>query len=72
MPSPTLRLRELRDAAGLTQVELAEKLGVSQKTVSRLESGTKPRADLDQLAAICRVLKCTMSDLVPITKRRSR
>ena len=39
------RLRELREARGLTQVDVAEKLGVSQAHVSRVESGyEKPRS----------------------------
>jgi DNA-binding XRE family transcriptional regulator len=33
------RLRRARDEAGLTQVELAEALGVSPSTVSRWENG---------------------------------
>ena len=36
------RLRELRVAAGLTQAELAEHIGVSNTYVSALESGRKP------------------------------
>jgi transcriptional regulator with XRE-family HTH domain len=34
-----LALRELRHAAGLTSVQLAERLGVAQSTISRLERG---------------------------------
>jgi ribosome-binding protein aMBF1 (putative translation factor) len=34
-----LRIRELREAAGLTQKELAGSLGVSQQVIARLESG---------------------------------
>ncbi|MDR0945249.1 MAG: helix-turn-helix transcriptional regulator [Bifidobacteriaceae bacterium] len=33
------RLRELREAEQLTQVELAEKVGVSQNRISRIENG---------------------------------
>lgn len=33
------RLRELREASSLTQVELAQRLQVSQNRVSRIESG---------------------------------
>lgn len=39
-------LRETRRSAGLTQMELARHLGVSQSTVSRVERGTvKPSSD---------------------------
>ena len=33
------RLREAREAAGLTQAELAERIGVSRKTVNTVENG---------------------------------
>ena len=34
------RIRELRKACGLTQEQLAERIGVEQKHVSRIELGT--------------------------------
>lgn len=38
------KVRELREIKGLTQEELANKIGVSLKTISRYESGeSKPR-----------------------------
>lgn len=33
------RLRELREGAGLTQQQLAERIGVSQRQVSKIEAG---------------------------------
>jgi putative transcriptional regulator len=33
------RLKEVRTAAGLTQLELAEKIGVSRKTINTVENG---------------------------------
>ena len=33
------RIREARDARGLTQAELAERIGVSRKTVNTVENG---------------------------------
>jgi len=43
------RLRELRKASDLTQVELAERLQVSQNRVSRIEHGDIERAHVDTL-----------------------
>lgn len=43
------RLRELREAAELTQVELAKRLDVSQNRVSRIEHGDISRAQVDTL-----------------------
>lgn len=33
------RLRELRELAGLTQAELAQRIGVGQRQVSKIENG---------------------------------
>ncbi|WP_182347805.1 helix-turn-helix transcriptional regulator [Tomitella gaofuii] len=38
------RLRELREQAGLTQAQLAERIGVGQRQVSKIENG-----DLDSV-----------------------
>jgi len=43
------RLRELREASNLTQVELASRLHVSQNRVSRIEHGDVERAQVDTL-----------------------
>ena len=52
-----LRLfRETREAANLTQVQLAEKLGQSQSFVSKCERGER-RLDMVQLRTICKLLE---------------
>lgn len=38
---PPARLRQMREAAGLTQGELGARLGISKATVSRMENGTR-------------------------------
>ena len=43
------RLRELREANGITQMELASRIKVSQNRVSRIEHGDIERAQLDTL-----------------------
>lgn len=40
------RLKRARQNAGLTQAELADRLGTRQYTVSRIEGGRKPRKHL--------------------------
>jgi len=69
-------LRETRRAAGLTQVELAKKIGLSQSFVSKAEVGER-RLDVIQLRAICRVLGTTLPAFVTkleerLTKRQRR
>jgi transcriptional regulator with XRE-family HTH domain len=49
-------LRDVRQRAGVTQVELAKLLGRTQSFVSKVERG-ETRLDLVQLREICRVLK---------------
>jgi transcriptional regulator with XRE-family HTH domain len=50
----TKALREAREAAGLTQAEVAKKLGVYASFVSKVESGER-RVDVVELSQICRV-----------------
>lgn len=40
------RLRELREAADLTQAELAERIGVGQRQVSKIEHGDLDNAKI--------------------------
>lgn len=55
-------IKKLREDKGLSQIQLADKIGVGQSTVSTWETGDSlPRADkLPQLAAI---LGCKIDDL---------
>lgn len=57
------RLKELRQRAGLTQVELSEKAGITQSTVSKIESG-RGDGDEDTLGRIAAVLGVSVADLV--------
>ena len=43
------RLREIRESLSITQVELAERLHVSQNRVSRIEHGDIERSQVDTL-----------------------
>lgn len=56
-------LRQLRTEAGITQVELAKRLGKPQPFVSYYESGAR-RLDLLELRQICVVLGIPLVDLV--------
>lgn len=57
-----MRIRRLRKAAGMTQTQLATKLGLSQNSLSQWETEVVlPRTrDLPQLAE---VLGCTIDEL---------
>lgn len=65
--SPTwrmkLRIAELRAARGLSQTDLAERLGTTQAAVSRMETGSR---DLNtaRLEQVARALGVTVADLI--------
>ena len=51
-----LRLKQLRRAAGLTQAQLAEKVGVYQGTISDHERGKATRIDLSLIERLAEAL----------------
>ena len=55
-------IKELREAAGMTQSALAEKVGVDRTSVSKWETGAAFPAS-GKLPRIAEVLGCTVSDL---------
>ncbi len=57
------RLREAREAAGLTQQAAAARLGVPQSFISKCESGER-RLDVLELDALARLYGRSSSDLV--------
>jgi transcriptional regulator with XRE-family HTH domain len=64
------RIRAARLAAGLTQAELAARLGTYQPAVSSWERGLIPRAP--RLAQIAEALGVTIEALIGVTPRGGR
>ncbi len=56
-------LRDQRTRAGLTQQELADRLGKPQSYVSKFETGER-RLDLVELRSVARGLGTTLAELV--------
>jgi transcriptional regulator with XRE-family HTH domain len=56
-------LRHWREHRGLSQDQVAEAIGISKASVSRVENGITPYTQ-DVLEAYARVLGCTVADLV--------
>jgi len=59
----TNRVAELRERKGVTQSELARRLGVRQSTISRMES-SKANLTIGSLRKIARALQCSVGDLI--------
>jgi putative transcriptional regulator len=60
------RVREYREAAGLTQAQLASRVGVSREYVARLEGkGGRPQdMRLSVAARVAKALGVTVNDLL--------
>src|SRR3990172_3147037 len=59
-----LRLRELRKQAGLSQRELAEKIGVNFSYLSKIESGVMPPPSEPVILKLAEVLKADKDELI--------
>ncbi len=58
------RLRAARKRAGLTQAEVAQRLGKPQSYVSKCESGER-RVDIIEVATYANLYGVSVNDLVP-------
>ena len=67
IPTTSIIIKEARNKANLTQEQLAEKLGVSQKSVSRWETG-KTMPDYSLLPNICETLEINVAELLGAEK----
>lgn len=56
-------LKEARESSGLTQVDLADRLGMTQSQVSKCERGER-RLDLIELHAWCQALGVRLTAFV--------
>ncbi len=64
-----IRLLGQRLAAGLSQEQLAEMVGMAQADISRIETGKTSAISLDVLDRLCKALKCEPGDIL-VRKRR--
>ena len=74
LPLVSRRLKELREAAGLSIRGLAEKAGLHHMTVAQIEWGRLPR--METVLQLAQALGVSVQELVsdpgPATKRRGR
>lgn len=62
------RIKAARKRAGLTQLELAQKLGVVRETIASYESG-RYSIPIDKLEVVAETVGCPVADLVAHTSR---
>lgn len=62
----TKKLKEMRQAAGLSQSQLAEKTGINVRTLQHYEQGSKvfDHARIDTILKVCLALNCKLKDIV--------
>lgn len=68
-----LTLANLRKRAGLTQRQVADGLGITNKTVSEWERGiTEPHLTISETQRLMDILQCTFEELLEATSQRSQ
>lgn len=62
----TKKLKEMRQAAGLSQSQLAEKTGINVRTLQHYEQGSKvfDHARIDTILKVCLALNCRLDDII--------
>ena len=62
----TKKLKEMRQAADLSQSQLAEKAGNNVRTLQHYEQGSKlfDHARIDTILKICLALNCKLDDII--------
>lgn len=60
----TIRLRELREARGMSMDDLSRKTGLSEYTIRNLDQGDHTNPRTSTLAKLCKALGCTIGELV--------
>ena len=58
------KIAELREAVGLTQRELADKVGVTDTTIRNYEKGRSVLEWIERVIRLCDALQCEPKDLI--------
>jgi len=64
-------LRELRKSRGLTQIQLAKKIGISKRAMCYYEKGSKSFPSSEMLLKITEVLECKPDELLSAKEANS-
>ena len=68
------KLKQIREAAGITQAELAKLTGISVRVIQNYEQGTRPLNGARAITVkhIADALGCRMEDLIEEQKKRAK
>lgn len=66
-----MKIKKYRGICGLTQKELAKKLGVHQTAVAQWENG-RTNPNFHRLPSICSILHCTVAELLDDEQEANR
>lgn len=58
------RIASLREKAGLTQLELSRRVGVTESTIQNWESGRTGTDHIERVIKFCQALNCTVEELI--------
>lgn len=61
---PVSRISQLREQAGLTQLELSQLLDVTENTVANWEKGRSSLEWIERVIKLCRLFNCIPEDLI--------
>lgn len=61
---PVSRIAEFRDQIGLTQIELADLLDVTENTVANWEKGRSGLVWIERVNKLCKLFQCTPDQLI--------
>lgn len=66
-----LKIKQKRKSLDLTQLQLAEKIGLTESSISRYESGKIATMPTSTINKICKVLNIEPSELLGLTPKKS-
>lgn len=62
------KIASLRSGAGLTQLELSQKVGVTESTIANWETGRSDLKWIEKVIRLCDALNCQPKDLIAYQK----